>query len=71
MSCFILRGCQGLSLFISRRRVYFPWDRINWIKDVLSNDSKAFLISWDFLKPVYVKLKERYGKLIIKTGLRD
>ena len=51
--------------------MYFPWDRINWIKDVLSNDSKAFLISWDFLKPVYTKLKERYGKLIIKTGLRD
>ena len=49
-------------LFISRRRVYFPWDRINWIKEVLSNDGKAFLIPRDLLKPVSIKLKERYGK---------
>ena len=50
------------SPFISRRRVYFLWDRINWIKEELSNDGKDFIIPWDLLKPVSLKLKERYGK---------
>ena len=46
-------------VFISRRRVYFPFDRINWIKEEQSNDGLAFIIPWDLLKPVSVKLKER------------
>ena len=49
-------------VFISRRRLYFPFDRINWIKEEPSNDGLAFIIPWDLLKPVSVKLKERYGK---------
>ena len=49
-------------LLISRRRVYFPWDRVDWIKEALSNDGKDFIIRWDLLKPVYIKIKERYGK---------
>ena len=40
----------------------FPWDRINWFKEALSNGCKAFLIPWVLLKPVYKKVKERYGK---------
>lgn len=60
---FFFRRClEKHPLFISRGRVYFPWDRINWIKEVLSNDCKAFLIPWVLLKPVYKKVKERYGK---------
>ena len=50
------------SLFISMRRLYFPWDRIYWIKEGLSNYGKAFIISWDLLKSVSIKLKERHGK---------
>ena len=50
------------SLFISMRRLYFPWDRIYWIKEGLSNYGKAFIIPWDLLKPVSIKLKERHGK---------
>ena len=42
--------------------MYFLWDRINWIKEELSNDGKDFIIPWDLLKPVSLKLKERYGK---------
>ena len=42
--------------------MYFPWVRINWIKEELSNDDKDFIISWDLLKPVSIKLKQRYGK---------
>ena len=49
-------------LLISRRREYLPWDRINWIKEALSNDGKDFIIPEDLLKPVYIKIKERYGK---------
>jgi len=29
---------------------------------LLSNDGKDFIIPWDLLKPVYIKIKERYGK---------
>ena len=35
-------------LVISRRREYFPWDRINWIKEALSNDGKDFIIPLGF-----------------------
>ena len=34
------------------------------------NDGKAFLIPWYLLKPVAIKLKERYEGTI-KTSLRD
>ena len=63
-----LAGCKWVfiktkyPLFISRRRVYFPWVRINWIKEELSNYDKDFIISWDLLKAVSIKLKQRYGK---------
>ena len=45
--CFVLFFFFGQAhpLFISMGRVYFPWDRINWIKEELSNDGKAFIIS--------------------------
>ena len=42
--------------------MYFLWDRINWIKEELSNDGKDFIVPWDLLKTVSLKLKERYGK---------
>ena len=58
-----LGDAYGHTLFISRRRVYFPKGRINWIKEELSDDGKDFRIPWDLLKPVSIKLKERYGKL--------
>ena len=29
---------------------------------LLSNDGKDFIIPWDLLKPVYMKIKERYGR---------
>ena len=47
---------------------HFPLNCINWIKEELSNDGKAFIIPWDLLKPVSIKLKERYGETT-KTGL--
>ena len=43
--------------------VYFLWDRFNWIKKELPNDGRAFLIPWDLLQPVSIKLIEKYGKL--------
>ena len=42
--------------------MFFPWDRINWIKEVLSSDGKDFIIPWDLQKPVYIKIKGKYGK---------
>ena len=42
--------------------MYFPWVRINSIKEELSNYDKDFIISWDLLKAVSIKLKQRYGK---------
>ena len=69
----VLGDAYRHTLLISRRFVYFPWDHIKWIKKELSDDGKDFWIPWDLLKPVSVKLKERYGKLYIrgflKTGL--
>ena len=41
----------------------FPWVGINWIKEELSNGGKDFIIPLDLLKPVSIKLKERYRKL--------
>ena len=29
-------------LFISRKRVYFPWDHINWTKEELSNGGEDY-----------------------------
>ena len=51
--------------------MYFSWDRINWIKEELSNDGKDSIIPWDLLKPVFIKLKERYGKLYKNRFTRD
>ena len=39
------------------RRVYFPWERINWIKEEQSSDGKDFIIPRDLLKPVSIKLR--------------
>ena len=50
------------SLFISRKRLYFPWDRIYWIEEGLSNCGKTLIIRSDLLKPVSIKLKESHGK---------
>ena len=50
------------SFYFYWRSLYFPWDRIYWIKEGLSNYGKAFIIPWNLLKPVSIKLKERHGK---------
>ena len=50
--------------------MYFPWGRINWIKEVLSNDYKVFVIPWDLLKPVYKETERKIWETI-KTGLRN
>ena len=42
---FVLFFGQGHPLFIFMGRVYFPWNRINWIKEELSNDGNDFIIS--------------------------
>ena len=33
-----------------------------WVKEVLCNDGKAFIIAWDLLKSVSLKQKERCRK---------
>ena len=58
------------SLFISMRRLYFPWDRIYWIKEGLSNYGKAFIISWGFVEVSFNKTKRKTWETI-KTGLCD
>ena len=55
-------GCNDDRLFLLRH-VYFPWDRINWIKEEQSSDGKDFIIPRDLLKPVSIKLRVRYEKL--------
>ena len=48
------------------RRVYFPWDRINWIKEEQStSDSKDFIIPRDFLKQVSIKVWETTKKQLV------
>jgi len=50
--------------------VYFPWDHINWIKEVLSNDGKDFIIPWDFAETSLHENKRKIWETI-KTGLRS
>ena len=47
------------------RRVYFPWDCINWIKEEQSSDSKDFIIPRDFLKQVSIKVWETTKKQLV------
>ena len=47
------------------RRVHFPWDRINWIKEEQSSDSKDFIIPRDFLKQVSIKVWETTKKQLV------
>ena len=47
------------------RRVYFPWERINWIKEEQSSDSKDFIIPRDFLKQVSIKVWETTKKQLV------
>ena len=47
------------SLFISMRRVYFPWDRIYWIKEGMG-----------FVEASFNKTKRKTWETI-KTGLCD
>ena len=61
---------QAQFFVFDRNRVYFPRDRINWIKEVLSNDYKVFVIPWDLLKPVYKKTERKIWETI-KTGLHN
>ena len=51
-----------LFLFLLEESVFPGWDRIYWIKEGLSNYGKAFIIPWNLLKPVSIKLKERHRK---------
>ena len=50
--------------------MYFPWDHINWIKEVLSNDYNVFVIAWDLLKPAYKETERKIWETI-KTGLSN
>ena len=40
---YILLGyAKGIPVSISRRRVHFPWDRISFVREVMSNDPLGF-----------------------------